>query len=685
MDTFVSSGDAPPPVTVPRELPPEPAPFVNRSKEMSLLADGLARREPHERPMVVVLSGPEGIGRTTLGVRWAHDVRDRFADGQLWVDLERVRQRGASGISDVAADFLRAMGVHDRWIPSDPSGRFGLLRSKTAEGRFLIGLDNVANSAEVMPLMPASSRSAVLITTHWELDELVTDGAEAVRLAPLADEDGLRLLAEHIGAERVEAEPEAAADLVRLCGGLPLALRVVAAQLRRRRRLSIADLARELGADPTLPRVDPSMLDRLRSEGRAVVNSACENSYRNLPDQARRLYRVLGLHPGPCFSREVVAAAADLPPHTADELLDVLHRGHLVEEDESSRRFRFHHQLIRLHAAGRAHAEESAEERDRIVDRMVRWYLRTAEAADWAVMGVRMRWPLGQQRPPEEPSFASSSAALSWLDDERITLLGAVRAAAERHWDDVVWRLCQALWALYLHRKYYHDWIESHRLAVEAARRCGNPWAEARMRSQLARAYREQKRWEEAHDELAEARRAAEDAGHPQLLASVVEFTGLTHFDQGDYPSALAAFRYSLRVNEELGDRRGIALQLQFVGRTLNRTGEHAEAAAAFERARDLLAELGDDRTKARVLTGLGDVYRHLGRLDDARAVLMEAVAIMRRLGAWDYESDALEPLVELTEGPSRVEHLRRLMEIHLSTGSPRAEEFRARLADAER
>ncbi|SHH09639.1 tetratricopeptide repeat protein [Streptoalloteichus hindustanus] len=669
----------PPPEVVPRQLPPKPVWFVNRDAELAVLGAGLERGRTRGRPAVAVLSGPEGIGRTRLGLHWAHQVRDRFADGQLWTDLGSVRRRGGSGISDVVGDFLRALGTDEKWIPPDLAGRVNLFRTRTANRSVLVVIDNAANSAEITPLLPSSGNSAVVVTTHWELDELVADGAEALRLAPLGDEDGVRLLAKFVGEDRTSAEREAAADLVRLCGGLPLALRVIGARLRRRRTQSIAALVREL-------RADPSLLDRLSMEGKAVVSAACDTSYRDLPEPARRLYRVLGLHPGPRFCREVVVAAVDLPAETVDELLDTLYRSHLVEEDRSGR-FRFHHELIRVHAAGRARDEESLDERNRITERIVRWYLRAAAAADLLVMKKRMRRADHSSLVADWMPPFDSATALQWMDDERANLVDAVRVAAKQGWDELVWQLTEALWVLFLHRKHYHDWEETHRLAIEAASRCGNRWAEARMRSQLARALREQKKWAKAHEELSQARSAAEEAGDRQLLASVVEFIGLTHYDQGDYPSALAAFEWSLAVNEELvreklTNARGVALQTQFIGRTLNQLGEYAAAVEKFERARDLLTELRDDRTRARVLTGLGEVYRNLGRDRDARVVLSEAAETMRRLGAWGYESEALELLVDLPgDDEGRVDNLRRLVEIHASTGSPRTEEYQARLA----
>ncbi|MBY8850405.1 NTPase, partial [Saccharothrix sp. MB29] len=329
--------------------------------------------------MLAVLSGPGGIGKTALALQWAHDVGDLFGDGQLYVDLA-----GFSGARPVLPEealglFLRGLGVPPREVPADLAEQAALYRSLTADKKLLVLLDNACSAAQVRPLAPNSPSSAVLVTSRSRLTGLVAEGARLLDVGPLATSSALRLLAKVVG-RRVDDEPDPAKALVRMCGGLPIAVRVAAARLATRPKWSVRKVLAELG--------DERRRLSLLSAPELSVQTTFDLSYRALHPPAATLYRRLGLHPGQEFGASVAASVLDAgedPLTSLEELVD----GNLVESVGEGR-YRFH-DLLRLHARNKADAEEGAAELDRVVRRMVEWYLMGAMAADRVVTPHRRR------------------------------------------------------------------------------------------------------------------------------------------------------------------------------------------------------------------------------------------------------------------------------------------------------
>ncbi|WP_158578670.1 tetratricopeptide repeat protein [Spongiactinospora rosea] len=662
----------PPPVRVPRQVPAPPRGFVNRTEELAAL-DALLAGEP-DAPPVAVISGIGGVGKSAFTRRWAHQVSDRFGDGQLYADLGALRHRGGTEVSDVLGGFLRALGVHEEWIPAELPERASMFRSKTAGLRLLLLIDDAEHAAEVTPLLPASRASAVVVTSHRRLGELLLSGAVPIRMAPLSADEGARLLAGMLGEDRLRADPAAAAELVRLCGGLPIALRVAGARLVQRPAWTIERVVREL--------TDAARrLDRLAVEGKPVVESVFEAAYDGLPPGAARLYRRLGLLPGPDFPPGA-ATAIDGGDDDVTDLLDVLLDANLLDELGDGDRYRFH-DLVRLHAARCAEREESAEERDAALERAAEWYLGRMAAADLAVMGRRLRLADHGRRLAEGAAFGSPGEALDWLDAERANILALLRGAAARGWDAFVWQAAEAMWALYYQRKHYADWLEANRLGVAAALRCGDLAAQARMRNQVARALLELGEYGGAHEELVLARAAAEESGNRRMEAAVLESLGRVDLERGDLEAATAAFREALRVNEDIGNPRGVGLQTYHLGLAHSRGGRHDEAAAAFERAMTVMTEVGDELLQGKIGIRLGTAYRSLGRSADAVRVAGRAAEIMRARRVPAQEARAWELLAALAAesgdpGTARA-HVRQAVAAWLAAGNTdRATELRA-------
>ncbi|MEU5691799.1 tetratricopeptide repeat protein [Actinosynnema sp. NPDC020468] len=624
-----SSGSGTPP---PWQVPPAPVVFVDREREVAELNSAGASR-------VLVLSGGPGTGKSALARRWAAGVREAYPDGQLYADLRSHRQGGVVELGAVVEGFLRSLGVAPDWVPADFAHRVGLLRTLTRDKRLLFLVEHVATSAQVLAWLPDAPGSAVAVTSRQDLAELHEHGALHLRVDPLPVAEGVDLLARYCGRERVEAEAEAAAELVRLCDGLPIALTVVGARLRRRGR-SLAHVVAELSGA-----VD--RLDLFVGEHGPVVRTVFDGAYADLPSSAARLYLLLGAHPGPAPAAEAVAALAGVTASRAEQQVDVLASAHLVEVADDGRVRTGG--LVAEHAAARGRHDLPPEDRRAALTRVIRHYVRSAAAADLAAMGDRFRLADRDDRVAAAAArFTSPGEAMDWFDAERHNLAGAVLAAADLGLFADVCRLAESLWALYLNRKHHVEWISTHRRAVDAAAALDDPRWEARMRSQLARALIETRRFEQADEQLRTALTAAVRSGDRRLEASVLEFTGRLHLDRGAYDRAAEFYRRSLEINTALGRTRGAALQHHFLGQTLHRMGDHEGAREHLERA---LADLpgSDPRNRARFLTSLADVLTALGEHDRSTELLTEALRALRHAGADHFVAQALEQLADRT------------------------------------
>ncbi|MEU5692844.1 ATP-binding protein [Actinosynnema sp. NPDC020468] len=649
----------------PRQLPPPPHAFVNRSDELCRIARAVTAGSGGAA--IVVLTGLAGVGKTACAVEFGHRNADRFPDGQLFADLDGYRHGGTVAVTDVVAAFLRALGVPWDYLPPSFPERVAQFRSLTARRRLLVVLDGADHAAQVRALVPGSPGSAVIATSRRRLSGLAIDGAHAVALRPLDGEHGASMVARMLTDERAADDPASVRRLVDLCAGLPIALRVVGAELGRLDRWSVARYARHLSDDR-------QRLRRLSVEGDQHVEHVFDAAYGELPDPAQRLYRLLGLHPGPDFGPGAAAALADRPDEDAEALLGVLRGVNLVEEHAPDR-YRFH-DLVRLHARGVADRDCPPAEREEARRRVVAWYLLGAAAADHAVLGPA-RWRLARHPVADWPVAFDGASGKRWLEVERTNLLGAVRLAAELGDDGSAWRFCEALWALYHSLKHHADWIEAHRIGVAAAVRCGHRDAECRLRNQLARAHIELREFDAARAEIALAEGAVVGEGYG--LAMVHESRGLLLRAGGHFAEAARAFGVALDVSRRLGDPRAIGIQGYQCGDALVHAVRPAEALPVLDEARGLLADLHDELATARVHIALGRAYEALHRTADARRVLDDAVAVTRHREQPVKEAQALEVLVVIALGEHDDGLLRtsaqRLYQLYREAGNPRSAE----------
>ncbi|MBE1494651.1 DNA-binding SARP family transcriptional activator [Amycolatopsis lexingtonensis] len=622
-DPALDAAPEPPPEPVrPAQLPHDVRGFTGRAADLARL-DAPAGTGPG--PDIRLVTGTAGVGKTALAVRWAHRVRDRFPDGQLYLDLRGFDPDHEPLTPAVAAaHLLRALGTSPRAIPPDPDGRTALWRSLLADRRVLVLLDNARDSAQVTPLLPPSG--TVLITSRQRLGDLIArTGARAVPLSVLPADDARQLLETMLGPPAVAAEPAAAAELARLCGHLPLALRLAAANLGAGEASGIAELARELaGGDP---------LAGLSVDGaeESAVTTAFSVSYRALPAEHRLLFRRLALVPGQTFTAPVAAELAEVAESHAGRLLKALAAAHLVERHLPGR-YRFH-DLLRSYAASRATADDTAADQDAARRRLFDHYLATADAAGRVLIPHFLRLPRA------EPArvFDGTEAALGWLDTEWPNLAAAVEHPDAREY---AWHLADALRAFFHHRGHHGEWIDTATTALAAAQAAGARQAQAAMRLSIALAGVNSGRYAEARAHLTTVLHDGLAADWPAGRAAVLNNLSAVHQRLGDPHEAIACGLESLRLCEELAIP-GVTMALANVGFACGQVGDLGEALAHFGRALEIAERDGARFSVAVVLVDLGHVHRDLG--DPVAASFYErALTANRELGYQYGEAAAL-------------------------------------------
>lgn len=664
---------------IPQQLPSVPSNYVYRPSESEALDEILAPDTLSQRksPSVAVLTGPSGSGKTALALGWLHDNVARFPDGQLHADLGAFGPSDPVAPSEVLSGFLRALGVAPEDIPLGLAEKSSLYRTMSAGRKLVVLADDAESAAQVRPLLPASSQSALIVTSRWRLGGLALDGARFVEVGALNESTAIQLLTAVLGKDKVDREPASVQQLVQLCGGLPIALRVAAARLSVRPRSSISRIVNTLTDQR-------SRLSSLAVPGEISVQANLDLSYRELSTLAARLYRLLGLHPGPDFELGVVAAAGDLSDDEADDLVSELVDVNLVNEIAADR-FAFH-DLLRLHAEQLAARHDVQTDRSSALRRMVSWYLDRAIMADLVVMPLRARvnarFDELRHRPP---AFSDATSALNAVERELPNVLAAQRSAVEHEWWDLVWQLCEALWATLLYRKHFEYWVQTHELGIAAARRCGHVVAEARLSVQLGTAHLNLHRFDIAHDLFATALELSRTAQDPRTEATAREHLGLAALGTGSHEDAMTHFTRALAITEQLGRRRGSALHLRRLGETLCAVDRHAEAVSYLRQAADVATEIGDTVLRARALTRLGAAFIALDQATAASDALTEADHILADSGSPQYRAENIEALANLSlrtgDRSTARRHLQAALELYRDAHLPREQDVQARLA----
>ncbi|TLS42699.1 AfsR family transcriptional regulator [Streptomyces montanus] len=356
--------EAPEPVVRPAQLPPAGRDFSGRRAELGrLLEITEAASDYAGAPAGVLISGMAGIGKTTLAVHGAHALADRFPDGQLHVELRGFDpSRAPLEPAEALRGMLAGLGV-SRHLPNGLDALAGLYRSVLSGRRVLILLDDASGTEQVRPLLPASPGCLTLVTSRNGLPSLIASGAHPLRLGLPSAADARAVLAVRIGHERLTAEPAAADEIVERCGRLPLALDIVAARALSRPDVPLAAIAAEL-------RLSEGSLDAFAgADGATDARTAFACSYRSLPPDSARLFRLLSVHPGPDIAADAGAVLADLPARRVRLILDELADAHLLTEHTPGRYAQ--HDLLRVFAAELSAEHDSLTERQAARQRLL--------------------------------------------------------------------------------------------------------------------------------------------------------------------------------------------------------------------------------------------------------------------------------------------------------------------------
>jgi tetratricopeptide (TPR) repeat protein len=653
----------------PRQLPPPPAHFTGRQPESEVITAVLTENSGTDRPGLAVITGMGGVGKTALALHVLHAVSERFPDGQLYADMSAHGPNGPAAPGEVLSGLLVGLGVPSAELPAEHSSRASLYRSLTADRKIALFLDDAATSTQVRALLPASSRSAVVVTSRKRLSGLVAAGGCLVPLEVLPPEASVELLGRAVGRLRVTEEPQSARDVAALCAGMPIAVHVVAARLAARPRWRLATIAAQLTDERRRLRA------LVAEDGELSVAATFDLSYRGLPADAARLYRRLGLFPGTEFDPGSAAALLGETDADVDDLLETLLGANLVM-DSGPERFRFH-DLLRLHARRQAERDDGEDERRAALRALVESLLDRAVAADWLVTPLRPH--LGERyRSPAQPPFASRSDALDWLEDALPNLVACARTAFGHGWYELVWQLYEAMWGVFLYQGHTDEWRAVGTIAVDAAVRCGDGIAEVRMMLQSAAVHSRLRNPTAATALFERALLRAQEQSDWQGEATAREGLGAAAHARGDMVTAIDHYGQSLALNRRHGRRRGVALLLCYLGHALADIGELDEAVTNFRSSARVADEIGDRHCWAQAVVGAGTCLAAAGAVAEA---ITEVEAGLTALPADEVASlrlPVLEKLANLQDragatGEAR-RHRQEALQIATSLGDRRAE-----------
>ncbi|WP_371619446.1 BTAD domain-containing putative transcriptional regulator [Streptomyces sp. NBC_00454] len=612
----------------PAQLPPAVRGFVGRDQDLAALVEGVGAEEP-----VWLVSGSGGVGKSALAVHAAHRLARAYPDGQLYVDL-----RGTLGPpvapGEAIGGFLRALGTPDADVPEGLDARTARLRSALGGRRMLLVLDDALDETQIRPLLPGNPDCAVVITSRNRLAGLV--GPNRIDLGVLCDSAAVELLARTAGTDRVAAEPAAAAELVRLCGNLPLAVRIAGARLATRRHWGLGALVDRL-AD------ERRRLDELRA-GDLEVRSCFHLSYRALDPQARTAFARLGLLGVPDFAGWVLALLLDVPERVAEEICERLVDSQLLEPPGdfaeapargSSPRYRLH-DLLRLYACEQAEGSQTAQERTAAMSRVLDGWLALVTCASSAQPSGAV--PPQAARTVFPPAFQQAAAVatdnpLAWFAVEERALVAAVEQAAALGLDVAACQLATALAAsAFAVGNRFEQWDRVHATALAAARQAGNPAAEAGVLTGLGQLRYEEDRYTDAERYFRQALPLLESAGDARGVAAALSGLGSVNRERGRFAAARDQLTRALRTFQDLGDHAGIGHTARLAASVHLEEGTYPAAHALLTESLAAYRGIGSVRGEALALRTRGLVHRAAGDYRTASDLCAEAGAMFRRL-----------------------------------------------------
>jgi DNA-binding SARP family transcriptional activator len=664
--------------TATAQLPPDTADFTGRDEQVRLLCDLMGIRPSRVRPGAVVISalvGMGGIGKTALAVHVAHQLRDRFPDGQLFASLQ-----GASSPlrpAEVLARFLRALGLPDSAIPAEEAECAARYRSLLATRSMLIVLDDARDAAQVRPLLPGTASCGVIVTSRSTLSSL--PGAALLSLDALGPSESNALFEAIVGTQRAGAEPDAVASVLASCAGLPLAVRIAASRLASRPGWSIAHLSARL-AD------ERRRLAELTT-GDLAVRASFAVSYDALPTAGpdpARVFRFLGLAEAAVLSLPAIVALAGRPADDVARALEILTDAHLAESPAADR-FRLH-DLLRSYAAGLTERTDSAGERKAATGRLLGWYGEQAVIAAMTLAPGRMPPPALLARVPAS-AMADPAQALDWFEAERASLAAAARQSAELGRHDIAAQIAVAVWEVLQRTPCFDDWLAISLAGVSSARHLGDDAVLSWVLNSLGVVYNRMGCFPESRRCLTEAlaikQRAGDRAGEAEVLNSLA--VGLSN--QERFEDALECLQSALAIFVSLHRQQSAGVALHNIGNALLGAKRHDEALDHLGQALTIAERTRDRHGQGITESTLGQAYLSLGRFEEAVGHYRRGLAALQ-----DTARDHPDQADVLCHLGSALESLGRTAEAHDAwlaaipildrIGDPRAADLRRRLAD---
>ncbi|MBJ7901886.1 tetratricopeptide repeat protein [Streptomyces sp. DSM 110735] len=658
---------------VPDNLPRD-VPWIGRRDELRRLGSALSEGGGGSGAVVTVeaIEGMGGVGKTSLAVHLAHQMRDRYPDGCCFVRLgDHSPDRASTSPDRALTTLLRLLGVDGKELPHDTDELIALWRSMARNRRMLVILDDAADSDQVRPLLPGDSPTAVVVTSRRRLPGM--PGVRPLTLGVLPRDDAIALFVRRLGTRSRTKESEIA-DIVRICGHLPLAIEIAASRLLARPSWTTTDLLDRLAADG-------AHVAELR-DGERTMEHVFALSYRALTDEQQLVFRRLGLHVGTEFGPHAVAALTGLSPRAAERILEELLTQHLVSEP-SPHRFTMH-DLLRRYARSLIDNDriEPAEQARAATERMTDFYVRAADRADRLAHPYRSRMTLDSTPLSALPEIADARAAEHWLSIEGANLLDTLgwitqngserqlavcihvltefldmqghlamaepllRRAAD-HWSTTHDRTAQVKALLDLsiarsHRSRYEEAIAAAREALELARSLSDPELESECVHQLSIPL-----WQTGQYALVQSLQktllnSLSQTGEELHMARSYNFLGITHLHLADNDAALEFFTIALEKFTGVNNERGIFNTLNNLGELSTRLGDLEAAERAYRKAISIASERSDKRECATLQMNLANALVGLGRSDEALALLEDSLEVLRAVGDARGEAIAL-------------------------------------------
>jgi tetratricopeptide (TPR) repeat protein len=621
------------------QLPPDVDPFIGRKPDLAALRYKAAQDASRSnRARVILISGQAGVGKSTLAVHFAHEMKTSYDYAQLYADF-RVSQASAitpynqtdeERAADILEDFLRALGIQGEALPTTLDERASLYRSLLVNRRVLILLDGAETDTQVAPLIPASPTTLVIVTSRSSIYQL-SAGRQPLDVMDMPS--ALQLLAVWAGADKIDHEPRAAEEVVRRCGLLPLAIKIAGARLASRASWSVKSLAEKLGSGSS------NILDELR-EGKTEIAASFSLSYEALTSNEQELFRRLAVFTGPHFEESAAAALVKGNAGVATTL-EHLADLNLLEQAKWDDCYRLHNLLLDF---ARAHfeADESEEVQRECYEAILEYYGNRLRRADRSLHPMNEQLALAGTQEPTQDERATS---LRWLTRERENLVAMVaRAIAEGNLD-FAWRLAAQLANFFEVRAHHEDWLETHQSVLHKLEDRKYTLGKAVLTRSLGKLFYFQHNWEYAVKNYQDALQLFQELDDDHDVGITLLYLGDAYRYQREWDSARNTLTAALHLLEEVDFRRGQAIALRSLGAVSRLVGDFTEAIKLYRKALSILSDIGDHRWIAATRLSLSDIYIEQNRPAEARPILEECLVTFCDYGDRHWQALTLRSL----------------------------------------